>query len=302
MGSGLGFVDLWVSVLRYVYSLISHNQYRKPDRSENMATTIYHFTGTGNSLQTAKQLQTQLKNATLKSMTQPPPTQPIGGPTESIGFVFPVYFLGLPRIVKHFIQNLIIKPDTYIFAVITHGGGPYNVLGHLNETLQKKNAHLSYGELVRMPGNYVVRYGPETSEETEEMIKQAQQTINAAAQAIESHTTKPITNNHKLFSKAANRIIYINVAGFDKKFHATSDCVGCGLCSEICPVQNIKLQDHHPVWQHNCERCMACIQWCPTEAIQYGKKTADRARYHNPTITVKEIIAGNKATVTLLSQ
>jgi ferredoxin len=260
-----------------------------------MTNTIYYFTATGNSLQTAKQLQTQLENTTLKPMTQPPPTQPIGGTTESIGFVFPTYFFGLPRIVKRFIQNLTIKPDTYIFAVITHGGGPYNALGHLNETLQKKNAALSYGQLVQMPGNYIVRYGPETSEENEETRKQAQQTINAAAQTIQNHTRKPITEDHKLLSKAVNKVIYINIKGFDKKFYSTSDCVGCGLCSEICPVQNIKLEAHHPVWQHNCERCMACIQWCPTEAIQYGKKTADRSRYHNPTITAKEIINGNKA-------
>jgi ferredoxin len=259
-----------------------------------MPTTIYHFTATGNSLQTAQQLQTQLKNTTLKPITQPPPTQPIGGPTESIGFVFPVYFFGLPRIVKRYIQKLTIQPDTYIFTVITHGGGPYDVLGQLNDALQKKGAALSFGELVQIPGNYLVRYGSETPVAAEEIRKQAQQTINSAAQAIGSHTQKPVTRNHKLLSKAVNKVIYINTKGFDKKFYATSDCVGCGLCSEICPVQNIKLENHHPVWQHNCERCMACIQWCPPEAIQYGKKTLDRTRYHNPNYTAKDIIAANK--------
>jgi ferredoxin len=264
------------------------------EKCDRMATTIYYFTATGNSLQIAKQLQTQLPNTQLKPMTQPPPTQPIGGPTESIGFVFPVYFLGLPRIVKRFIQNLTINPGTYIFAVINHGGGPFDVIGMLNDTIEKRGAHLSYAEAVMMPGNYLVRYSSHTSQEAEEMIKNAQKTVTAAAQAINHLTTKPVERNHKLFSKTLNKVIYTNVAGFDKKFYATGACVGCGLCSEICPVNNIKLEDHHPVWQHNCERCMACIQWCPAEAIQYGKKTLNRDRYHNPNFKAKDIIEANK--------
>jgi ferredoxin len=259
-----------------------------------MTTTIYHFTATGNSLQTAKQLQTQLKNTTLKPMTQPPPTQPIGGPTETIGFVFPVYFFGLPRIVNRFIQNLTIKPQTYLFAVLTHGGGPYDAIGRIDDILHKKGAHLSYASSVRMPGNYLVRYESESIQEIEEMRQAAKQSVAEAAESIRNHVVKPVERDHKLLSKAVNKVIYVNVAGFDKKFHISSDCVGCGLCSEICPVGNIKLTDHRPLWQHNCERCMGCIQWCPTEAIQYGKKTADRARYRNPSVTAKEIIEGNE--------
>jgi ferredoxin len=148
-----------------------------------------------------------------------------------------------------------------------------------------------------MPGTYLVRYGSETAEEAKEILENAQQIIQVAAQAIESRTQKSIQQNHKLFSKVVNKVIYINTKGFDKKFYSTSDCVGCGLCSEICPVQNIKLEDHHPVWQHNCERCMACIQWCPTEAIQYGKKTLDRTRYHNPNFIAKDIVAANHEVV-----
>jgi hypothetical protein len=36
---------------------------------------------------------------------------------------------------------------------------------------------------------------------------------------------------------------------------------------------------------------MACIQWCPEQAIQYGTKTAAYERYHNPEVTVKDMRA-----------
>jgi MinD superfamily P-loop ATPase len=34
---------------------------------------------------------------------------------------------------------------------------------------------------------------------------------------------------------------------------------------------------------------MACLQWCPVEAIQYGKKTIGRKRYHHPSIAVADM-------------
>jgi ferredoxin/flavodoxin len=259
-----------------------------------MPNTIYYFTSTGNSLEIARQIATKLGDTQLTSMTTSPPTTPIGGPNHTVGFIFPVYFFGMPRIVKRYIQKLTINPETYCYALANCGGSKFDTLGMLNDVLQKKGTHLSYANGVRMPGNYIVRYESDSPNEIAEMRRVAQQSADEAAESIRNRIVAPVEREHKLLSKAVNKIIYVNVGGFDKKFHATSDCVGCGLCSEICPVQNIKLEDHHPVWQHNCERCMACIQWCPTDAIQYGKKTATRGRYRNPTVTAKEIIEVNK--------
>lgn len=39
---------------------------------------------------------------------------------------------------------------------------------------------------------------------------------------------------------------------------------------------------------------MACIQYCPNEAIEYGKKTIGRKRYKNPNISLKEMINGGQ--------
>lgn len=81
------------------------------------------------------------------------------------------------------------------------------------------------------------------------------------------------------------------VPQMDKPFFADAKCTSCGICEKICPAQNIKLVSGKPVWQHRCEQCFACIQWCPDEAIQYGKGTAKKKRYHHPEITLKEMLA-----------
>ena len=59
-----------------------------------------------------------------------------------------------------------------------------------------------------------------------------------------------------------------------------SACIGCGKCEKLCPLNNITLQNARPVWGSNCTQCMACICYCPTRAIEYGKKSAGKPRYH----------------------
>jgi Fe-S-cluster-containing hydrogenase component 2 len=58
----------------------------------------------------------------------------------------------------------------------------------------------------------------------------------------------------------------------------------------VCPVGNIRLVDGRPKWQHRCEQCLACLQWCPEQALQFGKHTARRERYHHPQISVKDLM------------
>jgi ferredoxin/flavodoxin len=257
-----------------------------------MQYTIYYFTSTGNSLQIARQLESKLENTTIKSMVTPPPTQPIGGQNHSIGFVFPVYFIGLPRIVKRFTQNLPIQPGTYCFAITNFGGSQIDTLGMLDDILKQKGCHLSYGKGIKMPDNYIPRYDALPIDKAQNLIDNAMVEVNAVTEAIAKQEIHPIKRKAKQLGKLINYLfMYRNIESFDKKFTTNNNCNSCNLCRNICPVNNITLYNHqHPVWNHNCERCMACIQWCPTQAIQYGKKTAAFKRYHNPTISVKDIV------------
>ena len=66
----------------------------------------------------------------------------------------------------------------------------------------------------------------------------------------------------------------------DKAFTASAACNGCGQCVKRCPLNNITLPDGKPLWGGRCTHCMACICYCPAEAIEYGKKSAGKPRYH----------------------
>lgn len=46
-------------------------------------------------------------------------------------------------------------------------------------------------------------------------------------------------------------------------------CTGCGTCADICPVQNIKLENRvpQPTSQEYCLNCGQCVSVCPTSAL-----------------------------------
>ncbi|MBQ6543308.1 MAG: ferredoxin, partial [Clostridia bacterium] len=82
---------------------------------------IYYFSGTGNSRYAAQKLAlltgdkavniASIYNGTVKSVV---------GKSDVTGFVFPVYFSGLPEMVKRFASNPQIRENLgeYVFCVI----------------------------------------------------------------------------------------------------------------------------------------------------------------------------------------
>ena len=80
-------------------------------------------------------------------------------------------------------------------------------------------------------------------------------------------------------SGSVNPIFY-RVVVKAKAFRVGDACTGCGQCVRRCPVNNIRLIDKKPVWGEKCTHCMACICYCPAKAIEYGKKSVGKPRYH----------------------
>ena len=87
------------------------------------------------------------------------------------------------------------------------------------------------------------------------------------------------------------KVTYGQVPTMDRNFFADGRCNGCGICAKVCPSGNVSMVDGKPRWAGHCEQCLACLQWCPTKALQYGKKTERYQRYHHPEIKVADVVA-----------
>jgi ferredoxin len=228
----------------------------------------------------------------------PCPTKDFKVKDDALGIIFPVHIWGLPARVIQFVNHVKIKPDTFLFAIAVNAGQPAATLLQLKRLVIARSLLLSLGYSIALPSNYIPWGGPGPLQEQQKRFQEAQQKLKTIAHAVlhrERHKVErgPLWQNI-LFS-FLYRMSFQQVPKMDKKFWADAKCNSCGICSQVCPAANIEMIDGKPSWLHRCEQCLACIQWCPREAIQYGGKTAQYPRYHHPEVRLQDMLEQAKA-------
>ena len=257
-----------------------------------MTTTIYWFSGTGNSLKIARDLAEKLGDAELIPIAKIWQQESITSNTEKVGFVHPLYYWGLPDIVYNFINKINLDKSNYIFTLITCGsGGSGSAMHQTRKLLKKKSKKLSVGFFVPMPDNYIPIFNIIPEEKQKKLFEAAKIKVEEIAKIINGNESKVekeiLAPVGKMFSKKFRKCVHEN----DRKFNVDENCNSCGVCEKVCPVNNIIMVENKPQWQHNCQRCLACIHLCSQKAIQWKEKTAHKDRYRHPDITVKDIIS-----------
>ncbi len=260
-----------------------------------MKLKLYYFTGTGNSLVIARGIGGEFAHAELISMPKLMYMDKeivIAG--DIIGFVFPVYFARPPAFVREFIQHAHFGDTSYIFAVI-NGGGLFGRALHLfNGLLQQKDISLDAGFLIGMPGNHpkvasMQRKSPETH------YHAAATKTKAIAQQVKAKQPGKLESNwgfpgHIIALTACRKPYELSLAkNLDSAYWVNDNCVQCGICERICPMQNITDSQIKPRWHHNCINCAACYHHCASKAICLDKEDP-LFRYNHPEVTAEDLI------------
>lgn len=257
-----------------------------------MNNIVFYFSGTGNSLKAAKTVAQELGNAEVTCMAKPDGYS-LSKQYDTIGFVYPTYFWGLPKAVVEFIKKVKLGENkkTYFYAIATCGGFAANALYQLSELLlEKQEVMLNYGKALRMAPNYVIEY--EMFKNAEKINKKALEKLVLVINSIKRKKGNRIKKFASIF-KPINKKFLDNVSTMDKNYTINDECNGCGICKEVCPVKNIQMVNNRPEYNHNCENCLACLQYCPKKAINYSNKTQNRKRYTNPGISHRELAESN---------
>ena len=253
-----------------------------------MEHIVFYFSGTGNCLNAAKTIAKALGNAEIVSMAQPGKYN-VTKQYDTIGFVYPTYFWGLPKKVIDFIEhiNIINNKNTYYYSIAAYGGSAGNAVYQLYELLLNRHGiKINYGQKLQMFSNYVILY--DMSEKMDEITKKSNEALVPIIDSIKTRKNNKINKLTKIFG-FINKGFIKKVAGMDKDFTVNANCTGCGICKAVCPVKNIEMINNRPQYNRHCEQCIACIQFCPQKAINYKNATQNRRRYTHPEINYREL-------------
>ena len=172
---------------------------------------------------------------------------------DIIGFCFPVYAFGLPRIAKEFLNNLPYpKSDTKVFLLVTCGD-PDEVGFALTEgieILKKKNYKVIYSDAIHMPANWITFIDPPSKDKALQILnKSDKKTAETAKNIIENKEFHRPFNFPPRYSKFNFYKEYysfhkLGIYNMWRMFRTNEKCNSCGLCARVCPTNASLALEH----------------------------------------------------------
>lgn len=247
-------------------------------------TMILYFSGTGNSRYAAERIglitgdELLSINARLKSGSREDVRS-----DRPLVFVCPTYCWRMPRVVDRWIWETRFQGNRKAYFVLTCGAATGNAAHYAEILCRNKNWDFMGLTGVVMPENYVALFETPGPEEAERIIRAAEPALFAAAEQIRREERFPgrrVSPLDWLKSGPVNPMFYAAVVSAEG-FRAADECISCGTCADLCPLNNIRMEAGRPRWGENCTHCMACLCGCPAEAVQYKGRTEGKPRYWN---------------------
>lgn len=244
---------------------------------------ILYFTATGNSLYVARQL------------------------ADEIGIVYPIYGQMPPNMVRRFIQKARLKA-AYKFAVLTYGNMQFVAAGIWDELSRKSGNAFDYITSILMVDNWLPNFDMNEQIKIDKHIPESLERITADIAARKHEIPSTEERARQLFDR------FIRDRGLDPEvgylmhsedyFVVTDACIGCAVCTEVCPRGNYELTSTGVKTEGDCDFCFACIQNCPQKAIQFaelpdspflahGEKNPD-VRFRNEHVSLWSIKEANR--------
>jgi Pyruvate/2-oxoacid:ferredoxin oxidoreductase delta subunit/flavodoxin len=288
----------------------------------DMSTEVYYFSGTGNSLAVAKKIA-QSMGCTLIPMALAENKETVKTDADKIVLVFPSYMAqlyGIPLIVERFIRKLTNINSKRLFAVCTCGGyelfNGLPTLRNLSRLVRSLKGRILAEYSVRLPMNTLdySHIPVPINQNKESMFKRCDQKVLEISKAV-VHNGKSRYQAAKVLLNWVMTPLYImlqtvyykelkrnakvpasSVLGYgdliqlaDKSIYSDEKCKSCSTCAQVCPVGNIVMLAGKPTWQHHCEICLACAEWCPNKAIHHCSRPEGKS-YHHPLVKLQDIL------------
>ena len=237
---------------------------------------VLYFTGTGNSRYLARRIAEGLEmplydlNACIKAGD----TAPVQTGRDVV-LVTPTYAWRIPRVVSEWLDKTELTGAERIWFVMDCGSEIGNAAGYNRQlAAQKQLKYMGTAQII-MPENYIAMFNAPQKEQAKSIVEQAEPELQKVLTQLRAGQEFPPPRENlydRFMSGPVNPVFYRFFVKADA-FRATEACIGCGKCVELCPLNNIHLENGKPVWGKN-----APIAWRASAiAPKKPSSTAKRA-------------------------
>lgn len=250
---------------------------------------IICFSGTGNSLMVARELQRHIGGEILslegELLLNPAATVHRVPEGEDVVWVFPIYSWGVPPVMARFIRRCKLKGahESRHFMVCTCGDDIGRADDRWRNLVGRRGWTPRGAFSVIMPNTYVCMKGFDTDAPEVKASKLAampERVTRIVAAMRRGFAESDVTRGSYAWLKTAVVYPFFKYTCMSPgPFAATDACITCGLCARECPMENITMNNGRPTWGDRCALCLRCYHHCPVHAIEYGKETQSKGQY-----------------------
>lgn len=250
---------------------------------------VLYFTATGNSLYAARQLDGECYSI----------SQEIHGEmrykADKIGIVCPVYGHEMPQLVKDLIARASFETD-YLYLILTYGnrhGGASELAENFAVSVGKR---FDYINVLLMPDNFLPAFDMTEQAKLDKHIPQQLERIKSDISLRRKFISEVTDEDRAAHRQFLERMSKMPADSFKNLYRITEKCIGCGICTKVCPTGCFSLEGQRAKrTSESCICCMACVHACPENAIQLNVHEPNpTARYRNENVSLMDIINANR--------
>ena len=250
---------------------------------------VFYFTGTGNSLYIAKQIE-----ETPISIPQAMRQEQLDYTADIIGVVAPVYGHEVPPMVKEFLEKGTFHTN-YFYMILTYGNRHGGAAELAKKLCDACGISVQYINVIMMADNWLPGFDMDEQKKIDKKVEENMDKILSDL-AKRKHMISEVTDTDRAaHQQFLERMSQMPADAWQHLLRVTENCVGCGTCEKVCPSSSIHIADGKAVHiPGNCQTCLACAHACPQKAIQLTiPEVNSAARYRNEHISLREIMEAN---------